>query len=83
LKAFKGINTHNTTICVPIFANDQDITRLSSKVVLYLENNPSIYGYLIAGHGLYTWGRSMQETIRHIEAFEFLFECELKLRGAR
>jgi len=83
LKAFHGINTHETSLCVPIFANDQDIARLSQKVVRYLDKNPLIYGYLIAGHGLYTWGRSMQETIRHLEAFEFIFECELKLKGAR
>ena len=80
LKAFRGINTHDTAIHVPIFANDQDIARLLQKVVMYVENNPPIYGYLISGHGLYTWGRSMQETMRHVEAFEFLFECELKLR---
>ena len=83
LKAFHGVTTHETVICVPIFANDQDIARLSSKVVMYLEQNPPVYGYLIAGHGLYTWGQTMQETMRHIEAFEFLFECELKLMGAR
>lgn len=83
LKAFHGINTHETSTVVPIFANDQDIARLSKKVVMYLQENPLIHGYLIAGHGLYTWGRTMQETIRHMEAFEFLFECELNLKGAR
>ena len=83
LKAFHGINTHETSMIIPIFANDQDIARLSKKVVMYLQKNPSIHGYLIAGHGLYTWGRAMHETIRHLEAFEFLFECELKLKGIR
>lgn len=83
LKAFDRINTHETSICIPIFLNDQDIARLSHKVVMYLENNPPIFGFLIAGHGLYTWGRSIQETLRYLEAFEFLFECELKLKGVR
>lgn len=83
LKAFHGINTHDTFIKVPIFANDQNIGRLSQEVARYLENNPPIYGYLITGHGLYAWGESMEETMRYVEAFEFLFECELKLRGAR
>ncbi|MET1163044.1 MAG: class II aldolase/adducin family protein, partial [Pseudoxanthomonas sp.] len=36
--------------------------------------------YLIDGHGLYAWGRDMAEARRHLEAFEFLFHCELELR---
>ncbi len=35
-------------------------------------------GFLLAGHGLYTWGDSLEEAKRHVEIFEFLFEC----RGA-
>ena len=29
---------------------------------------------LVAGHGLYTWGRDLAEAERHVEVFEFLFE---------
>jgi len=83
LKAFHGVSTHETIIHVPVFENDQDIARLSRKVLMYLDINPPMFGYLIAGHGLYTWGQTVQEAIRHIEAFEFLFECELKLNGAK
>lgn len=81
LKALSGVSTHETSIIVPIFPNDQNIPRLSAEVDAYLDSHPPIHGYLIAGHGLYTWGRSMQETLRHIEAFEFLFQCELTLKG--
>jgi len=81
LKAFSGVSTHETSIIVPIFPNDQDIPRLSAEVEAYMVSHPPIHGYLIAGHGLYTWGRTMQETLRHIEAFEFLFQCELTLKG--
>ena len=83
LKAFHGVSTHEATIHVPVFENDQDIARLSRKVLTYLDNNPPIFGYLIAGHGLYTWGQSVQEALRHIEAFEFLFACELTLSGEK
>ena len=83
LKAFPGINTHDATTKVPVFDNDQNIAQLSQKVLMYLDNHPPIFGYLISGHGLYTWGRSIHEAIRHIEAFEFLFECELALTGAK
>jgi methylthioribulose-1-phosphate dehydratase len=42
-----------------------------------------MWGYLIDGHGLYAWGRTMAEARRHLEAFEFLFHCELELRKLR
>jgi methylthioribulose-1-phosphate dehydratase len=81
LKAFSGVATHESRIIVPVFANDQDIPRLSREVEHYMDTHPPIHGYLIAGHGLYTWGRDMPEALRHIEAFEFLFQCELTIQG--
>ena len=80
-KAFSGINSHEQPLLVPIFANDQDMPRLAQQVQQWLDRHPDCPGYLIRGHGLYTWGASMQETLRHIEAFEFLLECELKVRA--
>ena len=77
LKAFRGVETHETRIAIPIFPNDQDIPRLSALIDQWMDAHPPVPGYLIAGHGLYTWGRDMKETLRHVEAFEFLFECEL------
>ncbi|GAB6043397.1 methylthioribulose 1-phosphate dehydratase [Endothiovibrio diazotrophicus] len=78
LKAFPGVTTHEGAITVPIFPNDQDIKRLSAQVEEHLDRHSDVHGYLIAGHGLYTWGRDVAETLRHVEAFEFLFECEWK-----
>lgn len=80
LKAFSGIDTHETRMVLPVFPNDQDIPRLAARVDEYLGSHEHVYGYLISGHGLYTWGRDMQDALRHIEAFEFLFECELTMR---
>lgn len=82
LKAFRGVQTHETRIVVPIFANDQDMDRLADRVDGYMDRHPELHGYLIGGHGLYTWGTSVEEAMRHLEAFEFLFECEMRLRGA-
>ena len=83
LKAFPGYATHATEMRVPVFANDQDIGRLASRVDAWLDANEPVYGYLIAGHGLYAWGVDLAETLRHLEAFDFLFECELRERGMR
>ncbi|WP_443190473.1 methylthioribulose 1-phosphate dehydratase [Pseudomonas indica] len=80
-KAFSGISTHECQVCVPIFDNDQDIARLAAKVQPWLDANPDCVGYLIRGHGLYTWGPRMSDALRQVEAFEFLFECELKVRA--
>ena len=77
-KAFSGVSTHESKVVVPIFDNDQDIARLAAKVQPWLDQHPDCAGYLIRGHGLYTWGAKMSDALRQIEAFEFLFECELK-----
>ncbi len=79
-KAFSGIATHESQVLVPIFENDQDIERLASRVQPWLDAHPDCVGYLIRGHGLYTWGPQMSDALRQIEAFEFLFDCELKMR---
>lgn len=82
-KAFTGTTTHESPVCVPIFDNDQDIERLAAKIQPWLEEHPECVGYLIRGHGLYTWGAKMSDVLRQVEAFEFLFECELKLKAVQ
>lgn len=83
LKAFPGVDTHACRVLVPVFGNDQDIGRLAERVEAYMDANPAIHGYLIRGHGFYTWGATVEDALRHVEAFEFLFECEMRKRGIR
>ncbi|MDW8433574.1 MAG: methylthioribulose 1-phosphate dehydratase, partial [Aquificaceae bacterium] len=78
LKAFKGIKTHEASIVVPVFENSQDMNALSKLVEDRLLNDKT-YGFLLRSHGLYTWGRTIREAYIRLEAFEFLFECELRL----
>ncbi len=80
LKAFPGIDTHECTVRIPVFDNDQDISRLAEKVDACLATMDNPPGYLIRGHGFYTWGSNMDDALRHVEAFEFLFDCELRMR---
>jgi len=82
LKAFEGNRTHEMAIEVPVFANTQDMDVLAAQVDALLDKQ-GMWGYLIDGHGLYAWGRNMAEARRHLEAFEFLFHCELELRKLR
>jgi methylthioribulose-1-phosphate dehydratase len=77
LKGLEGISTHETTAWVEIFDNTQDIPALAEQVRERIHDaaQPLQYGYLIRRHGLYTWGRDLDEARRHVEIFEFLFEC--------
>jgi methylthioribulose-1-phosphate dehydratase len=83
LKAFEGVDSHESSITLPIFGNDQNIARLADAVNDYMDSHPPIHGYLIAGHGIYTWGKDVQTTLHYLEAFEYLFACEIKLRELR
>ncbi|MDE2319847.1 MAG: methylthioribulose 1-phosphate dehydratase, partial [Rhodospirillales bacterium] len=51
LKAF-GFSTHELEVNLPVYENDQDISRLANLIELGLANEPPI-GYVIAGHGVY------------------------------
>jgi methylthioribulose-1-phosphate dehydratase len=77
LKAFPGIDTHETRVSIPVFPNDQNMKRLSALVDRQLAEHSGVPAYLIAGHGLYTWARDARQVRIQVEALEFMFECEL------
>jgi methylthioribulose-1-phosphate dehydratase len=81
LKAFNGFATHETHLDVPVYDNDQDMDALALRVERDLAGGKPCWGFLLAGHGLYAWGRTTQETLRHLDAFEYLFALSLKLKG--
>ena len=72
LKGLEGVATHATSISIPILANDQDLARLRGNAEPHLAAAP--YGLLIAGHGLYAWGKDLPTARRHLEILEFLLE---------
>jgi 2,3-diketo-5-methylthio-1-phosphopentane phosphatase/methylthioribulose-1-phosphate dehydratase len=63
-------------LCLPILPNQQDTRALAQVVSQRLRESPA-FGYLIAGHGLTTWGNTPAQARRHVEALEFLLACEL------
>lgn len=77
LKGLAGITTHQANVWLEIFDNNQDIPGLAQQVASRLADpsRPLRYGYLIRGHGLYTWGRDLDAARRHVEVLEFLLEC--------
>ncbi|MGA0585733.1 methylthioribulose 1-phosphate dehydratase [Dyella sp. KRB-257] len=79
-KAITGFHTHESVLEIPVFPNTQHMPGLVAQVDAWLDSGKPLHGYLIDGHGIYTWGRTMAETRRHLEALEFLLACELDLR---
>ncbi|MDZ3823944.1 MAG: methylthioribulose 1-phosphate dehydratase [Pseudoxanthomonas sp.] len=83
LKALAGNASHELAIDLPVFANTQHMPDLVERVEAWLDGGGPAWGYLIEGHGLYAWGADCAEAMRHVEAFEFLLDCELDLRRLR
>lgn len=80
-KVFEGQTTHDASIAIPLFDNDQDIARLATVVEPFFGRMPA--GYIIRGHGVYVWGRDMDMALARLEGLEFLLACELERRRAR
>jgi len=80
LKALSGVETHRHCERVPVIANAQDYRVLAEELRTALDEHPLAHGVLLSGHGLYTWGSSVAEARRHLEALEFLFEVECRRR---
>lgn len=74
LKGLANVKTHEHREWVPILENSQQYGELSTQISRLLSSNPDIHGILFRRHGLYTWGKDIQEAMRHIEILEFLFE---------
>ncbi|MGA2399700.1 MAG: methylthioribulose 1-phosphate dehydratase [Steroidobacteraceae bacterium] len=74
-KALPGVTSHEQTVRLPIIENDQDSRALAAAAELELGRSDSAVtapGYLVAGHGLYAWGRRPSDAIRHMDAFDAL-----------
>ena len=75
-KAFRGVASHDVEIKVPVFPNNQNMLELAQKVEPFLRAQPVCPAFILAGHGVYTWGETVKEARRHAEAMEFLLQCE-------
>ncbi|HWG20819.1 MAG TPA: methylthioribulose 1-phosphate dehydratase [Terracidiphilus sp.] len=78
LKALSGVETHKHCERVPVIANSQDYDTLARELDEAFDEFPLAHGVLLSAHGLYTWGTSVAEVRRHLEALEFLFEVECR-----
>lgn len=80
-KAFPGIASHEMSVRLPIFDNDQDIGRLATAIASTIATKP--VGYVLRGHGVYAWGPDVERCFWRLEALEFLISCECERRRLR
>jgi len=74
LKGLEGVRTHEHRAWLPIVENSQDMVALARAVEEALTRHPAAHGFLLRGHGLYTWGQDFATAKRHVEILEFLLE---------
>lgn len=75
-KIFEGITTHASTVELPIFPNSQKMADITANFESWLMANPWPPGYLIAGHGIYAWGKTVLHAKQKLEALEYLMELK-------
>ena len=75
LKGLEGVTTHEHSEWIPVLDNDQDLTRLAGSVRDALQRHPASHALLLRRHGMYTWGETLSQAVRHVEIIEFLLEA--------
>jgi methylthioribulose-1-phosphate dehydratase len=83
LKGLAGVHTHKHQESLPILDNSQNMDELARELEDLLHWRPDAHGFLLRGHGLYTWGGSVDEARRHVEILEFLLEVVGRTHFAR
>jgi methylthioribulose-1-phosphate dehydratase len=81
LKGLEGVRSHIHREWLPVLENDQDMSRLAGVLKTELAECPQAHGFLLRGHGLYTWGKTLDEAKRHLEILEFLLEVMGRTRS--
>jgi methylthioribulose-1-phosphate dehydratase len=75
-KIFDGVKTHDSTIEIPVFKNSQEMPDIIAEFDKYLEKNPMPPAYLIDGHGIYSWAKTVLHAKQKLEALEHLLELK-------
>ncbi len=83
LKGLAGVKTHEHREWLPILENSQDMGALATTVSETLAGRQDGHGFLLRRHGLYTWGKDLDEAKRHVEILEFLLEAASRTRLMR
>ncbi|HWK35176.1 MAG TPA: methylthioribulose 1-phosphate dehydratase [Sphingomonas sp.] len=83
LKAFPGVTTHDTRRTLPLVDNSQDMADIESALAPVLGAADALPAFMIRAHGIYAWGKDVDEAERVAEAIEWLIAAELAERSFR
>ncbi len=83
LKAYPGHLTHDAEVRLPIVDNSQEMAVIEAAIRPALLAPGAIPAYLIRSHGLYAWGKDVDEAERVLEATEWMIAAELAEAGFR
>lgn len=75
-KIFEGVKTHDSTIEIPVFPNSQEMPDIIAAFDKYLESHALPPAYLIEGHGIYSWAKTVLHAKQKLEALEHLLELK-------
>lgn len=75
-KIFDGVNTHESSLEIPVFKNSQSMPDIIREFDNYLVKNPMPVAYLIDGHGIYSWAKTVLHAKQKLEALEHLLELK-------
>jgi methylthioribulose-1-phosphate dehydratase len=76
-----GYTTHDISVTLPVFPNQQDITKLAAvvkqRLLSHAAQGQSVApGILIQGHGLYAWGSSPEQARQRLEIWDYLMRYQ-------
>jgi hypothetical protein len=72
-----GREAHGDRVVVPVVPNSQDMEHLSAEILARLD--PAVPGVIVAEHGLYAWGSSLEDAVHRTESMDWLFDYALGL----
>ena len=72
-----GREAHGDRVVVPVVPNSQDMELLSADILAHLD--PEVPGVIVAEHGLYAWGNSLEDAVHRTESLDWLFDLALGL----
>lgn len=75
-KIFEGVSTHESIVEIPVFRNSQHMPDITRALDVHQEKNSFPPAYLIEGHGMYAWGKTVLHAKQKLEALEYLLELK-------
>lgn len=83
VEQLKGIGrgAHGDLVTVPIVSNSQDMAELADRVLRALDDG--VPGVIVAQHGLYAWGSTLDDAVARTESLDWLFEHALRIDALR